>query len=480
MKPYTKSFSIVLLLAVSLTATGCGALRRNHNVLKASGLIETTEISVSSETGGLVLDVTADEGDLVKADTVLLKLDDSLLASQRSVAAAQFELAAAGAQIADNALATADSQYQMVLQAALEQDKNTRLRDWFTQDPYQFDQPGWYFTRTELIEAAQTKADLAKVDLENSQTDLAEINESLEAADFIEAEQRLLNARLEYIISKEVNQRAKNSVTEDIPSGFYNLTHCGTNAGYFVQNARLTNQLYGCSGDAYLSNASQTLYDQARQELEAAQKAYNDILSTDNAEMVLQKRAKVSVAQERYYSALDFMRELQLGEQSSSVAAAEGILKQAQSAADQAHKAVDQAQAQLDLIDTQIAKLTVTAPIDGVVLTHSIERGEILQPGMTAMTLGKTDDLTVTVYIAEDRYGQIGLGDAAMLTVDSFPGETFEAVVTRIADQAEYTPRNVQTKEERQTTVYAIELKVTDSQGRLKPGMPADVEFLIK
>ena len=74
-------------------------------------------------------------------------------------------------------------------------------------------------------------------------------------------------------------------------------------------------------------------------------------------------------------------------------------------------------------------------------------------------------------------WGKINLGDRATLTADSFPNKTFDVVVIRIADQAEFTPRNVQTKEERQTTVCAIELSVTDSDGKLKPGMPADVEF---
>ena len=87
------------------------------------------------------------------------------------------------------------------------------------------------------------------------------------------------------------------------------------------------------------------------------------------------------------------------------------------------------------------------------------------------------DKLTITVYIPEDRYGQINIGDMAIVKVDSFPGETFDAVVVRIADQAEYTPRNVQTEEDRRTTVFAIELSVDDPQGKLKPGMPADVNF---
>jgi HlyD family secretion protein len=85
------------------------------------------------------------------------------------------------------------------------------------------------------------------------------------------------------------------------------------------------------------------------------------------------------------------------------------------------------------------------------------------------------DQLNVTVYIPEDTYGQINVGHKAFVSADSFPDESFEAQVIRIADQAEYTPRNVQTQEERRTTVFAIKLAVEDTQGKLKPGMPVDV-----
>ncbi len=123
-----------------------------------------------------------------------------------------------------------------------------------------------------------------------------------------------------------------------------------------------------------------------------------------------------------------------------------------------------QTEAQLKSIDLQLEKLVVRAPEDGVVLTRSVQAGEVAQAGMAAITLGKLNDLKVTVYIAEDHYGQLSLGDHASLSVDSYPGQTFDAVVTRISDQAEYTPRNVQTKEVRQTTVYGVELSIKSAR----------------
>jgi multidrug resistance efflux pump len=123
-------------------------------------------------------------------------------------------------------------------------------------------------------------------------------------------------------------------------------------------------------------------------------------------------------------------------------------------------------------------KLVLVSPIDGIVLSRLVEPGEVVPPGIPLITLGSLDDLTITVYIPENQYGAINLGQKALVKVDSFPGETFDATVVRIADQAEFTPRNVQTQEERQTTVYAVKLSVNDTEGKLKPGMPADVVFV--
>jgi multidrug resistance efflux pump len=150
---------------------------------------------------------------------------------------------------------------------------------------------------------------------------------------------------------------------------------------------------------------------------------------------------------------------------------------QAETGITQVEKQIAASEKSLDLIDLNIEKLLVSAPVSGTLRTRSIEPGEILQAGISALVIDRLDQLTVTVYFPEDRYGQIKLGDVAEITVDSYPGETFEAEVIRISDRAEYTPRNVQTAEDRVTTVYAIELAVDDYDGKLKPGMPLDATF---
>jgi len=166
-----------------------------------------------------------------------------------------------------------------------------------------------------------------------------------------------------------------------------------------------------------------------------------------------------------------------LAQAEAQVGQAEAALAQAKAQVAYAEKNLAQAQAARSAIEQQIQRLTIRAPIDGTILVRTVDPGEVIQPGVVGITLGILTDLRITVYLPENQYGKVHLGDRAEVRADSFPDETFEAEVIRIADEAEYTPRNVQTQEERQTTVYAITLSVKGTEGKLKPGMPADVIF---
>jgi multidrug efflux pump subunit AcrA (membrane-fusion protein) len=122
----------------------------------------------------------------------------------------------------------------------------------------------------------------------------------------------------------------------------------------------------------------------------------------------------------------------------------------------------------------------IRTPLAGVVLERDLEPGEIALPGSTLITVGDLTRLTLTVYVPEDRYGQINLEQEYPVAVDSFPGRNFSGKVTYISDQAEFTPRNVQTVQGRKATVYAVRLSLDNPDLALKPGMPADVNLEIK
>ena len=119
----------------------------------------------------------------------------------------------------------------------------------------------------------------------------------------------------------------------------------------------------------------------------------------------------------------------------------------------------------------------VRTPIDGTVLERVVEPGEVIPAYSTLVTISDLNSLTLTVYAPEDRYGHIVLSETCQIAVDSFPGMFFKGIVSHIADKAEFTPRNVQTTDNRKSTVFAIKLKLEPSDGLLKPGMPADVYF---
>ena len=121
----------------------------------------------------------------------------------------------------------------------------------------------------------------------------------------------------------------------------------------------------------------------------------------------------------------------------------------------------------------------IISPINGVLLERLFEPGELAEPGNVVMVVADLSKLELKVYAPEDQYGQFALGQVYPVTVDSFPNTTFNGTISQIAEQAEFTPRNVTTISARKSTVYAITLDIenSDSTDNLIPGMPADVHF---
>ena len=463
---------IVILLVVVLSAYFLitQTLGKNNGTLAASGFIEATQVNVASELAGKVVDVLAAEGGAVRMGDPLLRLDPSLLAAQRAVASAQVDSARNALLTAQSAYALAQAQYDATLAAARAQEGSARLTDWAYRAPSRFDQPLWYFTRAEQITAAQAEVQSASQALQQAQADLDRVVQDLKNADFVKAELRMSEARIGYLIARAVDDHAQATGGDVNPEDI--------KLPPYISSYRLKIEIAKTlSSDSDILTASQDALDAAEAELEEAQQAYDDLLTTDAAERVLSARAALSVAGERYEVALDTWSRMQTGENSPQVKIAAAALEQSKAVMGQAESAVRQAEANLALLDTQVAKLTVASPMDGVVLARSVEPGEFLQPGTPAFILGELSNLTITVYVPEDRFGQIKIGQTATVSVDSFPGVTFTATVIQVADKAEFTPRNVQTVEGRSSTVYAIKLSVDNPEGQLKIGMPADVVF---
>jgi HlyD family secretion protein len=136
------------------------------------------------------------------------------------------------------------------------------------------------------------------------------------------------------------------------------------------------------------------------------------------------------------------------------------------------------AEAGIQVIDATISFASITAPFDGVVTVRHREPGETAPPGAPVLTLMNPDDRWVRIYVQEDRIGRVTLGQLATISSDSYPDRTHQGRVTFIASEAEFTPKNVQTPEERVKLVYAVKVQVLNDPGfELKPGMPADVRL---
>ncbi|HQF79752.1 MAG TPA: efflux RND transporter periplasmic adaptor subunit [Flexilinea sp.] len=422
------SIGISLFIILCLFLSGCENLNGQSTSLKASGTISAVQVDVAPQIGGTVVSVSTEEGAQVKKGDELFRIDDSLLKAQRDQADASVTLA-------ESALATAKTQYDLAVDSARQQERQTRINSWNTEQSSQFKLPVWYFDKTEKLASAKVEMDAAKADLDEEKASLEKILNDKASAGFLNAEKRLANAEASFLIADQVLTQATNAKDKE-----------------------------------ELQDFAQDQYDTAKTELDSAQSNYDRLLTTQAAKDVLEGRARVRVTQERYDRALDYYNSLLSGDQSLQVKVAESNVSQAEAG-------LKQAQAALSVIDVQLEKTIVKAPVDGIILARNIEVGETIAPNAVVLTVGQLENVNLTVYIPETEYGKVKLNEKVSIQVDSFPDETFTGTVVYISDQAEFTPRNVQTMEGRRTTVYAVKIDVPNPDLKLKPGMPADVTF---
>ncbi|MFB3777522.1 MAG: efflux RND transporter periplasmic adaptor subunit [Bryobacteraceae bacterium] len=140
---------------------------------------------------------------------------------------------------------------------------------------------------------------------------------------------------------------------------------------------------------------------------------------------------------------------------------------------------IERNRAQLAVIESQLGDTEIVSPIDGVVLVKSAEPGETVAAGATVVTLGDLDHPWLRGYVPETQLGQVRLGQQVRVTTDSFPGKTYMGRISFIASEAEFTPKQIQTPEERVKLVYRIKVDLPNPQRELKLNMPADAEVML-
>ena len=135
---------------------------------------------------------------------------------------------------------------------------------------------------------------------------------------------------------------------------------------------------------------------------------------------------------------------------------------------------VEQVEQVLNLSQTKLSYAQITAPVDGIVLSKNIEAGEYVSPGTPVVTIGKLNQVWLKAYIPETDLGKVKLGQKVNVTTDTYPSKKYKGTIGFISSEAEFTPKSIQTAEERVKLVYRIKIMIENKDFELKPGMPAD------
>ena len=443
--------------------------------LLASGFVEAREVSVSTDMGGRIVALHADEGDEVQAGQVLVHLDRALLESQ--IRSAEADLAMAEATLAQvqagarqETLAHARAQLRQA-QAAEEASRvawedAAAMRD----NPQDLE-----------LALAAAEAQLAVLDRQVEQAQaLAQAADA--GRDFARAAVRLLEEIEPHTEWVPIGSWSLLNLPSDIPlppgvgdgeyriDGYRIVVEGGTVTVYVAAHIKAPADLLDearyqwAAGTqqawqawAGLSMAQAARSGAAEYAGELAQQVANPLTLKTQADAA---RAQYDVAGASMALAQAQVRGLEMGATPEQIAAAESQ--------------VEIARAALEALQVQAEKFSLTAPISGLVLQRTVRVGEVAAPGSPLLTLADLDQMTLTVYVPEDQLGRVWLGQAVSVTVDAYPGRSFAGAVSYISDEAEFTPRNVQAREERVNMVFAVRIKLPNADHALKPGMPAD------
>ena len=446
MHPNPRRILPIVILLVALAAAGywyfeLRPAQQSTGALSASGTIEASQVQISPELSGKIMEVMVSEGDRVQAGQELVRLDQTLLLAQleqaraaQAQSQANYELVAAGtpAEQRQAAIAAAELELTSARQAL------QTLYD--TAD----------LARAQA-EQAVAAADKAR---DQAQDRLDSLLGEADPEDIERAESQVTIAADNLKKAKEDYDKGLKYLDKNVARAINQIKVSDAKTAYDVAVTRLNNLLgHANQIEVTLAESNVKLAEAA---LSEAKRELEKVKDGPDPDALALAQARLASAESRLASAKAGPSVEQLS------------LAQTQ---------VDNAQRAVETLEIQLKKMVLLAPTDGVVLSSSAEPGEFSTPGATLLVLGRDDDKTITVYIPEDRFGLLSIGQPAVVSVDSFPGARFDAKVVNIADQAEFTPRNVQTVEGRKNTVFAIKLKVDDPQDKLKSGMPADVTF---
>ena len=225
---------------------------------------------------------------------------------------------------------------------------------------------------------------------------------------------------------------------------------------------------------------AQTLY--ANEDISASQRDQFQSTSEASAASVRQARQRLDLLIEgpRKEDITSARAQLERAQAGLKLAETQRLdVKRIEQSIETARADTQSARAQLALIDTELEDLVMRSPTDGVVLVKAAEVGEILAGGTTVVEIGDIEHPWLRGYISEEDLGRVKLGSPVKITTDSYPGKVYQGRISFIASEAEFTPKQIQTFEERIKLVYRIKIDVSNPDRELKLNMPSDAEILL-
>jgi multidrug efflux pump subunit AcrA (membrane-fusion protein) len=443
--------------------------------LVASGFIEADEVAVTTEMGGRILILNADEGDEVMKGQVLVELDDSLLHSQIQMAEADLAVAEASlAQVTAGVRQETLDHALALLEQAKVGEEAARIA---------WEDAKAMLANPQDLDLALTaaRAQLGVLDFQAKQAQ-ALANSAQVGRDFADETVLLLEGIEPHVEWVRLGSYTFENLPPEIPLppglgegeyriGDYKIVVKGGKITVYVRAKIavpidiLDTARNEQATATYQSWLAWTGLAQAQTAQAGAEDYVAELLRQRSNPLTLQAQANAAKAQYDIAASAVGLAQVQvdglnMGAMPEQIAAVEAQVEIARSA--------------VETLWVQADKFTLVAPISGLVLERPVHAGEVALPGGPLMTLADLDNLTLTLYVPEAQLGRVQIGQPVSVTVDAYPDRTFVGTVTFIASEAEFTPKNVQTREERVNMVFAVKVKLPNPDHALKPGMPAD------
>ncbi len=513
----------LLLLVVVLAAVGLLVFRavqssaaRDKGEIRASGIVEARTTEIASEVAGTVVERPIEKGQTVKAGDLV-----AVIASE--VTAAQLQTAEAAVAAAREQLRKAEEGVKLQEGVSSGDLARSRAALGTATARYGDVRDG---ARPQEIEAAFAATRQAYAALEAAKAQLRQLERGLRPEEIRQAEAALEAATAEVRVAKaSLADLEAGALAEEIRQAEAQVEKASAaveKAHKDVVRARSLNA-QGAMSDQQLDSAV-TADDAAQAELKAARERLAQVKLGPRKDQVTAARAKLdkALASERgarealtlarkgprqedidraraavrqasatYDATTAQLRLVQAGSRRGAEKTARGQVDEARAAlalaeanlrqvavkkadADAAQKQVEQAQAGADAARASLDKYRVLARTPGVIDDTHVRVGEVVKQGSSLATLVDFTDTWISVYVPEPQLARVAVGQPVQVFIDGYPGQAFSGKVRRIAEQGEFTPKYVQTYEERARSVFRVEVAVDNARGIFKPGMPAD------